>query len=61
MRQGKVFYSGQFAGIISETDDGEYLFQYDRKYIDDFPEQFITFTMPVSEKTYRDNRLFPFF
>jgi serine/threonine-protein kinase HipA len=61
MRQGKVFYNGQFAGIITETDDGEYLFQYDKKYINNFPEQFITFTMPVSKKIYRDNRLFPFF
>ncbi len=29
MRQGKVFYRDDLAGIITETDDGEYTFQYD--------------------------------
>jgi serine/threonine-protein kinase HipA len=29
MRQGKVFYQDQFAGIITETNDGEYWFEYD--------------------------------
>src|SRR5690554_1581120 len=29
MRQGKVLYKNNLAGIITETDDGEYLFAYD--------------------------------
>jgi len=61
MRQGKVFYNNDLAGIITETDDGEYLFAYDNNYILRFPKQYITFTMPVSEKVYRSKRLFPFF
>ena len=61
MRQGKVFYGNDFAGIITETDDGEFTFAYDSDYIEKFPEQEMTFTMPVSSKIYRDNRLFPFF
>jgi serine/threonine-protein kinase HipA len=60
MRQGKVFYN-DFAGILTETDDGEYLFAYDKEYIKQFPNQAISFSMPVSDKVYRDNRLFPFF
>ena len=61
MRQGKVFYNDDFAGILTETDDGEYLFAYDKEYIKQFPNQAISFSMPVSDKVYRDNRLFPFF
>ena len=61
MRQGKVYYKDNFAGIITETDDGEYQFEYDRGYIDQYPNQAITFSMPVSDKVYKDNRLFPFF
>lgn len=61
MRQGKVFYQNELAGIITETDDGEYTFEYIEKYIANFPEQEITFSMPVSDKIYKDNRLFPFF
>jgi serine/threonine-protein kinase HipA len=58
MRQGQVFYKDDFAGIITETDDGEYLFEYDKEYINRFPNQPITFSMPVSGKVYKDNRLY---
>ena len=61
MRQGKVFYKDIQAGIISETDDGEYRFQYDDEYVRNHPNDFISFTMPVTEKPYTDNRLFSFF
>lgn len=61
MRQGKVFYQDFFAGTITETDDGEYTFSYDEKYIEDFPQQFISFQFPVSKKVFREKRLFPFF
>ena len=61
MRKGKVYYKEHFAGIISETDDGEFVFQYDKNYILEHPKEFITFTMPVTDKPYKDKRLFPFF
>jgi len=61
MRQGKVLYNNDFAGIITETDEGEYLFEYDKEYISRFPGQPITLSMPVSDKVYKYNRLFPFF
>ena len=61
MREGKVFYKDNFAGIITETDDGDYFFEYDKEYINLFPNQPITFSMPVSNKRYKDKRLFPFF
>jgi len=58
MRKGKVFYKNHFAGVICETDDGEFTFQYDIRYVKGHPRNFIIFTMPVSEKTYTENRLF---
>lgn len=61
MRKGKVFYKDYFAGIVTETDEGEYVFQYVDKYIKDHPNDFITSTMPVSSKPYTKKRLFPFF
>jgi serine/threonine-protein kinase HipA len=61
MRSGKVYYKNYFAGIITETDDGEYIFQYDEKYVKEHPDKFITFTMPVTKRPYRDRRFFPFF
>lgn len=61
MRSAKIYYKDVLAGILTETNDGEYTFQYEKDYIKNHPGQFITFSMPVSEKIYKDNRLFPFF
>lgn len=61
MRRGKVYYKDHLAGIIAETNDGEYIFEYDNQYVIDHPQDFITFTMPVREKPYTDIRLFSFF
>ena len=61
MRQGNVYYNNHFAGTITETDDGEYEFQYDETYVKNHPNNFITFTMPVANKVYTEKRLFPFF
>lgn len=61
MRSGKVFYKESLAGVISETSNGEYIFQYKNAYVQDHKNDFITFTMPVTNKPYISNRLFPFF
>lgn len=61
MRKGKVFYRDVLAGIITETSDGEYIFEYDEQYVENHPRAFVTFTMPVTNEPYSSNRLFPFF
>ncbi len=61
MRQGKVYYKNNLAGIITETNDGEFTFQYQEKYVKEHPSEFITFTMPVTNELYTEKRLFPFF
>jgi serine/threonine-protein kinase HipA len=61
MRQGIVKYNNIPAGLLTEEDNGEYLFVYDTGYVQNYPSQFITFQMPVSTRPYRSKRLFPFF
>ena len=61
MRSAKIYYDRVLAGILRETDDGEYVFQYTKEYVENYPDQFITFTMPVQEEGYMSNWLFPFF
>ena len=61
MRSASILYKNIHAGILVETDEGDYIFQYDAAYIEKYPTQFITFTMPVSKEKYINNRLFPFF
>jgi serine/threonine-protein kinase HipA len=61
MRKAAIYYKDYLAGTLTETDDGEYFFQYDEKYIIAHPKESISLTMPVQSKTYTDKRLFPFF
>ena len=61
MRQAAIYYQEVLAGILTETDEGEYTFQYNNKYIQTHPKQFLSFSMPVSNKPYTDKRLFAFF
>jgi serine/threonine-protein kinase HipA len=61
MRQAIIQYNSIRAGVLTETDDGEYVFEYDERYIKNYPGQFITFNMPVSPWPYKSKRLFPFF
>lgn len=61
MRKAAIYYKDLLAGTLTETNEGEYVFQYEEKYVQEHPKQFLTFTMPVSPKPYTDKRLFPFF
>lgn len=61
MRQAEIYYNNDKAGLLVETDDGEYEFSYDAEYITRCPRQFLTFTMPVQAKLYKEKRLHPFF
>ena len=61
MRAAIVKYNNIQAGTLNELDTGEYEFVYDEKYIQNHPDLFITFQMPVSTISYKSKRLFPFF
>ena len=61
MRQGKFLSKSFLPGVVTETNDGDYTFEYDNDYIQKFPYQLITFSMPVSRNYIEKNRLFPFF
>lgn len=61
MRRADIFYKNFLAGVLTETDEGEYIFKYANDYVINHPEQFITFNMPVTNDPYISNRLFPFF
>ncbi len=61
MRKAKVLYHDELAGILTEGDDGHFQFRYDDTYIENYPEQFLTFSMPVTNKTYTEKYFFSFF
>ena len=61
MRSAEIYYKELLAGKLTETYEGEFVFQYDTLFVMNHPEEFITFTMPVADKPYKEKRLFPFF
>ena len=38
MRRGLVKYNDVTAGVLTEEDNGDYLFAYDLEYVKNFPE-----------------------
>jgi serine/threonine-protein kinase HipA len=61
MRSANIYFKDALAGKLTETNEGEFVFQYEDQYVRYHPKEFITFTMPVSDKPYIEKRLFPFF
>jgi len=61
MRQAEITYKDNIAGILTETNEGEFTFQYTNEYVKNHPNQFLTFTMPVQKELLISHRLFPFF
>lgn len=61
MRQANIYYQDNLAGFLTETDEGDFVFRYEDNYVKEHPNDFITFSMPVSDVPYREKRLFPFF
>ena len=61
MRRGNVFYKDHFAGVITETDDGDFIFQYDEQYVNEHPSEFITlipegWLLDIASKNWKINR-----
>ncbi|MBL0145197.1 MAG: HipA N-terminal domain-containing protein [Chitinophagaceae bacterium] len=61
MRQGEVFYNNILAGVITEMDNGEYLFHYDDAYFYNTTLPPISVTLPKGKQQYKSKKLFPFF
>lgn len=60
MKKAKVYLHSILAGILTEDDMG-YEFRYDADYLKSDKSEAVSLTLPLTEKTYRDKVLFPFF
>jgi serine/threonine-protein kinase HipA len=60
MKQGKIYLYDQFAGLLTEDENG-FTFAYDPQYLDKADAEAISLTLPLTDKPYRSNVLFPFF
>ena len=60
MKQAKVFFQENFAGILTEDENG-YTFTYNVDYLQKKDAKAVSLTLPLSEKPYNSQVLFPFF
>ena len=60
MKQAKVFLNNVLVGVLTEDDMG-YEFRYDPDYLKSDDAVAVSLTLPLTDKPYRDNVLFPFF
>lgn len=60
MRKANIFFGDALAGKLVEDEEG-YTFLYSANYLKLSTTNPISFTMPLSEKPYKSQVLFPFF
>lgn len=60
MKQGKIYLHDQYVGILTEDENG-FTFTYDPQYLGKSNSEAISLTLPLTDKPYRSNVLFPFF
>lgn len=61
MRRAGVYRNGQFAGTLTEFDNGSYEFRYDDAWFVNEKLPAVSLTLPKTQQTYRSDHLFPFF
>ncbi len=61
MRQAAIYANNVYAGILTETDEGKYIFRYDDVYRLDDDLTAISPSFPKSETEFVSDTLFPFF
>ncbi len=61
MRQAEVYSNGIVAGLLTETDDGKYIFRYNDSYLMDNTRRAISLSLPKRKEPYVAEELFPFF
>lgn len=60
-RTAQVFVNSLLAGTLTESAEGEYLFQYNADYLANEMNNPVSFTLPKREEAYTSDILFPFF
>lgn len=60
VRQAKIYFQDQLAGVLVEGDNG-YSFQYEQEYLEKSDSKSISLTLPLTEQPYHSKVLFPFF
>lgn len=61
MRNAKVLFKNEEAGILTQHDDGSFSFRYHDTWVADENKQSISLTLPKTEREFHSKFLFSFF
>ena len=61
MRQADVLYKNESAGLLTQLDNGSFVFRYHDYWFMDASKPAISLTLPKSQQEYTSDYLFPFF
>jgi HipA-like protein len=61
MRQATILYKDEEAGVLTQNDDGSFMFRYHDAWMADSSKPGISLGMPKTEQEYHSKFLFPFF
>lgn len=61
MRQCEVYVKRVYAGLLTEGNDGKYVFVYDEDYLNDAERPAVSLTLPKQKEPYESDVLFSCF
>ncbi|PZX52120.1 serine/threonine-protein kinase HipA [Algoriphagus ratkowskyi] len=61
MRKAKILFKNIEAGILTQEDDGSFLYRYHDNWLADQSKPSISLTFPKSDQEFKSEFLFPFF
>lgn len=61
MRKARVYVNNHFAGMLLETDEGHFIYEYDNDYLLNPDNKPVSLTLPTDKQRYVAQTLFPFF
>lgn len=61
MRSARVLYKDKEAGLLTQRDDGIFVFRYHQPWVEDTSKPPISLTLPKTQEPYQSRHLFPFF
>ena len=61
MRQAEIYFKGEKTGLLTQDDDGSFIFQYHDLWLTDDHKPAISLTLPKTKQAYKSDYLFPFF
>lgn len=61
MRKANVHYKGELAGLLSQYDNGSFMFEYTKTWYENTAKPPISLSLPKNKPIYKSEYLFPFF